>query len=72
METGPDDQQVDLSQKIPVYIAYFTAYERDGQLYFGNDVYDRDREIAPALVAAVRQDAAAERTAAGLRELLEL
>jgi len=34
---------------VPVYIVYFTVYERDGGLFFGNDLYDRD----DALVAPV-------------------
>jgi murein L,D-transpeptidase YcbB/YkuD len=42
MESGPDNKTITLPKKIPVYIVYFTAYERDGQLYFGNDVYSRD------------------------------
>ncbi len=39
---GPDNQSVRLPVKIPVYIVYFTAYVRDGQLHFSDDVYDRD------------------------------
>ena len=33
---------VNLQRKIPVYIVYFTTYVKDGELYFGNDLYDRD------------------------------
>ena len=40
-----DNQSVKLSQKIPVFITYGTAYMRDGQLYFGNDLYDRDDRL---------------------------
>lgn len=39
---GPANRTVTLPQKIPVYIVYFTAYVRDGQLYFTDDLYDRD------------------------------
>ncbi len=45
MQDGPDDHQVRLPQKIPVYIVYFTAYLRDGELYFGNDLYSRDQKL---------------------------
>lgn len=39
---GSDNRHVKLPAKIPVYIVYFTAYMRDGQLYFSDDVYNRD------------------------------
>jgi murein L,D-transpeptidase YcbB/YkuD len=53
MQSGPDNAQVKLPRKIPVYIVYGTAYIRNGQLYFGNDLYDRDA----ALVKAVAEGA---------------
>lgn len=53
MQSGPDNTQVKLPRKIPVYIVYGTAYIRNGQLYFGNDLYDRDA----ALVKAVAEGA---------------
>ena len=53
MESGPDDRHVNLKEKVPVYIVYFTTFIRDGRLYFGNDLYGRD---AP-LVAAVKNGA---------------
>ena len=61
-EHGQDDHGVKLPKKIPVYIAYFTTYMQNGQLWFGNDLYDRD----DALVAATWKAAApsAETTAA--------
>ena len=47
---GSDNRTVRLPQKIPVYIVYFTAYVRDGELMFADDVYGRDdalrRQIA--------------------------
>jgi murein L,D-transpeptidase YcbB/YkuD len=39
---GANNQTHTLPKKIPVYIVYFTAYARDGQLYFSDDVYGRD------------------------------
>jgi L,D-transpeptidase YcbB len=49
MENGGDNRTIKLPKKIPVYIAYFTAYLRDGQLYFGNDLYDRDDALVRAI-----------------------
>jgi murein L,D-transpeptidase YcbB/YkuD len=45
MQDGPDNTSVKLPRKIPVYITYGTAYLRDGQLYFGNDLYHRDDQL---------------------------
>jgi L,D-transpeptidase YcbB len=47
MHSGKNDHRVDLAQKVPVFITYFTAYMRDGTLHFGNDLYDRDRPLIP-------------------------
>ena len=49
MREGQDNQQVKLPGKIPVYIAYGTTYIRDGQLYFGNDLYHRDDLLVKAI-----------------------
>src|SRR5204863_8260186 len=49
MQEGGDNKGVKLPRKIPVYIAYGTAYVRDGQLYFGNDLYHRDDELVKAM-----------------------
>ncbi len=45
MNSGSDNQQVKVPQKIPVYIVYFTSYYRDGQLFFGDDIYGRDDRL---------------------------
>jgi len=42
MQAGKDNRAVALPNKLPVYIVYFTAYARDGDLHFANDVYKRD------------------------------
>lgn len=42
---GTNNRQVKLPRRIPVYITYGTAYIRDGKLYFGNDLYDRDDRL---------------------------
>jgi L,D-transpeptidase YcbB len=49
MREGDDNQSVKLPKKIPVYITYGTAYLRDGQLYFGNDLYHRDDALVKAM-----------------------
>lgn len=54
MNGSDDNKQVKVAPKIPVYIVYFTAYYRDGQLFFGDDIYNRDDklevQVAPAVV----------------------
>jgi L,D-transpeptidase YcbB len=46
---GADNHQVNLPKKLPVYIVYFTTYVQDGQLHFGNDLYDRDSKLVTEL-----------------------
>jgi murein L,D-transpeptidase YcbB/YkuD len=45
MQSGPNNRSIKLPRKIPVYIVYATTYIRDGQLYFGNDLYQRDKDM---------------------------
>jgi L,D-transpeptidase YcbB len=52
MHNGPDNHQVNLPKKIPVYIVYFTTYVNNGQLYFGNDLYDRDSKLVTEVETA--------------------
>jgi murein L,D-transpeptidase YcbB/YkuD len=52
MTAGPDDRSVRLASKIPVYIVYFTAYGRGGQLYFADDLYGRDDALERHLSGA--------------------
>ena len=42
MNSGPNNTSVRIPNRVPVYIVYFTAYARDGQVYFGDDIYGRD------------------------------
>ena len=51
MRDGPDNTAVKLPQKIPVYITYFTTYINNGQLNFGNDLYNRDDKLVPAVMS---------------------
>ena len=41
--SGAPEQQVDLPEPVPVYIAYFTALPTRGGIVFQNDAYGRDR-----------------------------
>ena len=51
MDNPPDNKSVKVPQKIPVYITYFTTYMNNGQLYFGNDLYNRDDKLVPIVMA---------------------
>ncbi|HEY0780307.1 MAG TPA: L,D-transpeptidase family protein, partial [Gemmatirosa sp.] len=50
-DTTANNKSVPLPQKVPVYIAYFTTYLKNGQLYFGNDLYARDQNLVQAMTA---------------------
>ncbi len=44
MQSGPDNQQVNLTPPVPVVIIYLTAVvEEDGEVYFFNDIYGHDQ-----------------------------
>ena len=51
MDNPPDNKSVKVPKKIPVYITYFTTYINDGQLYFGNDLYNRDDKLVPIVMS---------------------
>ena len=51
MQAGKDCA-VTLPQRLPVYIVYFTAYARDGDLHFATDVYKRDSVFKAPLPTA--------------------
>ena len=55
---GSDNRHVRLPGKIPVFIVYFTAYMRDGQLYFSDDVYARDETLKEKLDSVPPTDSA--------------
>ncbi|MGI8402439.1 MAG: L,D-transpeptidase family protein [Gemmatimonadaceae bacterium] len=50
MQNPPDNKSVKVPQKIPVYITYFTTYMNSGQLYFGNDLYERDDKLVQSVM----------------------
>ncbi|HEX5727193.1 MAG TPA: L,D-transpeptidase family protein [Longimicrobiaceae bacterium] len=70
MQEGPDDRRVDLPRKLPVYIAYFTTYMRNGRLYFGNDLYERDETLVRAVAGGAVPSAEALRALESLRRFV--
>ncbi|HEX3867571.1 MAG TPA: L,D-transpeptidase family protein [Gemmatimonadaceae bacterium] len=69
MQNGPDNHQVSLPSKIPVYIVYFTAYVRGGDLYFGNDLYARDGAVVDRLASVAASSPETVRAQQTLRAL---
>ncbi|WP_114938274.1 L,D-transpeptidase family protein [Mucilaginibacter endophyticus] len=50
------EQQVTLKQKMPVFIAYFTAFtDRSNLLNFRKDIYDRDDQLASMIMSGTGQ-----------------
>jgi murein L,D-transpeptidase YcbB/YkuD len=50
MQTGPDNQQVNLKVPIPVLILYITAVvEEDGSVHFFDDIYGHDKSLEALL-----------------------
>ncbi|MEP7000827.1 MAG: L,D-transpeptidase family protein [bacterium] len=52
MANGKDNTTIKLPKKIPVFITYGTAFVRDGDLFFGNDLYHRDDLLVKAAASA--------------------
>ena len=67
MEEEPNNKAVRLKRKIPVFIVYFTAFTTDGQLYFGNDLYERDEKLVAAVGGGAAPSEAALQAAQALR-----
>jgi L,D-transpeptidase YcbB len=50
MQSGPDNQQVNLNPPVPVVIIYLTALvEENGEIYFFNDIYGHDQRLNAVL-----------------------
>jgi murein L,D-transpeptidase YcbB/YkuD len=60
------NQYVPLARKLPVFIIYLTAFTRDGELFFGNDLYSRDADLVRYVSRGAIPDA---RTSKALEEL---
>jgi murein L,D-transpeptidase YcbB/YkuD len=65
MNEGADNTTVRLPQKIPVYIVYFTAYVRDGELVFADDLYGRDDALERQIASPASRTARAAAVRAG-------
>ena len=71
MQGGSDNRHVKLPSSIPVYIAYMTTFVRDGDVWFANDLYDRDQRLAQAVWGGAMPSGEAVRAVAALRELTD-
>jgi murein L,D-transpeptidase YcbB/YkuD len=71
MQDGGNNRYVNLPKKIPVYIAYMTTFMRDGQLWFGNDIYSRDDQLVQAVAPGVVPSGDAVRAIATLKGLTD-
>jgi murein L,D-transpeptidase YcbB/YkuD len=69
MHDGANNHQVTLPRKIPVYIVYFTAYARGGELNFGNDLYDRDSKLVEQVQGVATQSPETIKSLDTLRQL---
>lgn len=70
MQNGRNNRTVVLKQKIPVYIAYFTAYSNAGRLHFGNDLYSRDDGMVAAMASGAMPSPEAMQNLAALGRLV--
>jgi L,D-transpeptidase YcbB len=68
---GSDNRTVTLPTKLPVYIVYTTSYMRDGQLWFGNDLYRRDDQLAQAVLEGAMPSGEAVRGIESLRRITD-
>lgn len=69
MQNGPNNKQVNLPRKIPVYIVYFTTFVENGQLGFGNDLYERDNKLVSELSNVAVPSEQVRQAQQALREL---
>jgi len=70
MQGGKDNRTIMLPKKLPVYIAYFTTYTREGQLHYGNDLYSRDDALVEAMMSGARPSGAALQALEQLKQLI--
>lgn len=70
LEHGADNHSVRIPHKIPVYIIYLTTYSRDGELYFGNDLYGRDDPLVQRVGSASFTSPEAAKNLEALQKLL--
>jgi hypothetical protein len=71
MNGGGDNKTITLKKKIPVYITYFTTYVKDGNLFFGNDLYNRDTKLVAEVMPGAILPPDFERAARTLHKMAE-
>ena len=71
MQSGSNNQHVKLPSSIPVYIAYMTTFVRDGNVWFGNDLYKRDQQLAQSVWGGAMPSGEAVRAVVALRKLTD-
>ena len=69
MNSEPNNKSVRLPAKIPVFIVYFTAFNGEDGLRFGNDLYSRDKELVEAVRASAMPSDEAIDAANALRQI---
>jgi murein L,D-transpeptidase YcbB/YkuD len=69
MQSGPNNHRANLDRKLPVYIAYFTAYAHGDAVRFARDIYDRDGPLIRAMDGAVLPADAELRAAREIRRV---
>ena len=69
MNNEPNNKSVRLPSKIPVFIVYFTAFNGEDGLRFGNDLYSRDNELVEAVHASAMPSEEAIGAASALRQI---
>ena len=69
MNNEPNNKSVRLRSKIPVFIVYFTAFNGEDGLRFGNDLYSRDNELVDAVRASAMPSEEAINAAIALRQI---
>ena len=69
MQNGSNNQSIKLPRKIPVYIIYATTYIRNGQLFFGNDLYQRDKDLIDVVAEGAMPGAQTRQAVEALRRI---
>jgi murein L,D-transpeptidase YcbB/YkuD len=68
---GSNNHQVNLPHRVPVYIVYFTTFVDSGQLFFGNDLYDRDSKLVEEMQSAALPTSETREAQRALRALAD-
>lgn len=69
-EHGENNHSVRVPKKLPVYIIYLTTYVRDGDVYFGNDLYGRDDQLVQQIASGTFTSPAVAQNIEALKRLV--